>query len=170
MTALAQDVRTLCEDDSYLFHAPDEREAPAVKAARENAAKAICARCPLAIKESCLNLAMEAEHGLTAQHRNGIYGGLTEQERADLDAASDDGTHCNTCGRDFTSRSARTQHATIAHTPEAQDRVETIRRMAASGHSDIEIAETVGLSPDVVGRTRRRYGIKPGVEPTWRAS
>lgn len=170
MSHLAHDVRTGCEDDPELFHAPDARETPTDKAAREGEAKAICARCPLAVRKSCLNLAMEAEHGLSAGNRNGIYGGLNEQERADLDDTEDDGTHCNTCGRDFTSRSSRKQHASLAHSPEAQERTAKIRRLAAAGYSDIEIGEQVGMSPDVVGRLRRRYGIAPGVEPSWRAS
>jgi WhiB family transcriptional regulator, redox-sensing transcriptional regulator len=38
-----------------------------------DAAKAICAHCP--VREACL------EHALTAREREGIWGGLTERER-----------------------------------------------------------------------------------------
>lgn len=169
MTALAYEADRPCLGRDDLFHGPD-REHQADKAAREAEAKAICFICPNAVRESCLGIAMNAERGLSAGNRNGIYGGLDEQERADLDAANDPGTTCVTCGREFKSRSSRTQHVSLAHSPEAQERTAKIRRLATTGHSDIEIGEQVGMSPDVVGRLRRRYGIAPGVEPSWRAS
>jgi hypothetical protein len=169
MTTLAYDTRTACEDDPSLFHAPDQ-ESRTARAEREAAAKAICFACPTAVRESCLQIAMAAEHGLSAGNRNGIYGGLNEQERADLDEATDPGTYCHTCDREFKSRSARTQHVTLAHSTTGQDRIDKIRRLAGSGMSDAEIAPHVGMSPDVVGRNRRRYGIAPGVEPSWKAS
>lgn len=84
---LAYDTRTPCEVEPELFHAPDARETPTVKAAREDAAKSLCATCPLAVRADCLRIAMEAEHGLSAGNRNGVYAGLNEQERFELDKA-----------------------------------------------------------------------------------
>ena len=89
MSNLAYDTRTPCEQDSELFHAPD-RELPSDKATREAAAKALCATCPLAVREDCLRIAMDNERGLSAGNRNGLYAGLTEQERAALDNHNDD--------------------------------------------------------------------------------
>lgn len=45
-------------------------------------AKAICARCEH--KEKCLILALRAEGGIGVDSRAGVYGGLTERERAQL--------------------------------------------------------------------------------------
>ena len=84
MSNLAYDTRTPCEQEPELFHAPD-RELPGDKATREAAAKALCATCPAAVREDCLRIAMENEAGLSAGNRWGLYAGLTEQERADLD-------------------------------------------------------------------------------------
>lgn len=45
-------------------------------------AKGICSGCPVATQ--CLQLALRAEGTLTADYRSGIFGGLDEQQRADL--------------------------------------------------------------------------------------
>ncbi len=45
------------------------------------------------------------------------------------------------------------------------DEVTTIRRMAAAGRSDGEIAMALGRHPKVVGRKRRDHGIACGVTP-----
>ena len=55
------------------FFSPDlERGAP--RRARETAAKAICAPCP--VKEQCL------AHALSVREPYGIWGGVTAEERA----------------------------------------------------------------------------------------
>ncbi|MFI9272155.1 WhiB family transcriptional regulator [Kitasatospora sp. NPDC052896] len=59
-------------DSSLFFHPPGERN-PAHDD-RDTAAKAVCARCP--VREACLN------HALTAREPYGVWGGLSEDERA----------------------------------------------------------------------------------------
>lgn len=44
--------------------------------------KAICNTCP--VQTACLTEALEAEQGLSAWGRHGMYGGLTPEERAQL--------------------------------------------------------------------------------------
>lgn len=60
-------------EDPNLFFNP-EGERGAVRAAREAAAKAICAQCPV--------LALCAEHALTVREPYGVWGGMTQDERA----------------------------------------------------------------------------------------
>lgn len=59
------------EDPNAFFH-PEGERGPA-RAAREAAAKAICARCP--VKREC------AEHALAVREPYGVWGGLSEDER-----------------------------------------------------------------------------------------
>lgn len=47
-------------------------------------ARPLCAACPLATKQTCLDLAMRAEDGSGPSGRYGMFGGLTPTERADL--------------------------------------------------------------------------------------
>jgi hypothetical protein len=47
-------------------------------------AQAVCARCPLSIKQECLEVAMRTEGNSGATGRHGVFGGLDPQERADL--------------------------------------------------------------------------------------
>lgn len=61
-------------DESIFFH-PD-RERGRARAARENAAKAICADCP--VKVQC------AAHAIDAREPFGTWGGISETERAVL--------------------------------------------------------------------------------------
>lgn len=58
-------------DSSLFFHPEGERGA--AKAARERAAKALCATCPVMIQ--C------REHALRVREPFGVWGGLTESER-----------------------------------------------------------------------------------------
>jgi WhiB family redox-sensing transcriptional regulator len=60
--------------DTDLFYAPEGGERGRARAARERAAKAICATCP--VKAPC------AAYALQHHERYGIWGGLTESERA----------------------------------------------------------------------------------------
>ena len=59
------------EDPDIFFHPEGERGA--IKLARDNAAKAICGRCPV-VKEC-------ATHALTVREPYGVWGGMTEDER-----------------------------------------------------------------------------------------
>jgi len=61
--------------ESELFYAPDG-ERGATKRRRERAAKAVCAACP--VRRPCL------AHALASQERYGVWGGLSERERAAL--------------------------------------------------------------------------------------
>jgi WhiB family transcriptional regulator, redox-sensing transcriptional regulator len=61
--------------DLTLFFPPDGMRG-AERAARENAAKAICAGCP--VRRPC------REHALAVREPYGVWGGLTEDERAAL--------------------------------------------------------------------------------------
>lgn len=58
-------------DTEQFFHPENERGPRRV--AREAAAKAICARCP--VREAC------AEYALAAREPYGIWGGLSESDR-----------------------------------------------------------------------------------------
>ncbi len=66
----------LCMDmDSEVFFSP-EAERGAKRVRREDAAKALCQRCP--VIEPC------REHALRVQEPYGVWGGLSESERAEL--------------------------------------------------------------------------------------
>ena len=65
--------------DSSLFFHPEGERGPA-RAARETAAKAVCASC--AVVERCLR------HALSAREPYGVWGGTTESEREQLLAAA----------------------------------------------------------------------------------
>ncbi len=69
--------------DPDAFFSPEaERGAP--KSRREEAAKAMCARCPV--------IAECREHALSVQEPYGVWGGLSESERAAILAGRKD-TH-----------------------------------------------------------------------------
>jgi len=59
------------EDPETFFH-PEGERGPA-RTARENAAKSVCARCP--VLRQC------AEHALSVREPYGVWGGMTEEER-----------------------------------------------------------------------------------------
>ena len=61
--------------DSEVFFHPD-RERGEAREAREAAAKVICSGCP--VRQTCL------DHSLAVKEPYGVWGGLTEHERADL--------------------------------------------------------------------------------------
>ena len=66
-----------CRDyDNVLFFGPDQGESEIEKQAREARAKVVCQSCPVA--EPCLEFAMETNQ------KYGIWGGLTDKERASL--------------------------------------------------------------------------------------
>ncbi len=60
------------EEDSQLFFHPDGERGPA-RRARDRAAVAVCAGCP--VIASCRS------HGLSVQEAYGVWGGLTESDR-----------------------------------------------------------------------------------------
>ena len=62
-------------EDSALFFHPDGERGPA-REARETAAKLVCAQCPVLRK--CL------DHSLATREPYGVWGGLTENERAEV--------------------------------------------------------------------------------------
>ncbi len=65
-----------CRDyDNVLFFG-EEGESELEKQAREMRAKAVCQQCP--VQEPCLEFAMETNQ------KYGIWGGLTDKERASL--------------------------------------------------------------------------------------
>jgi hypothetical protein len=49
-----------------------------------NQAKSICARCPLALREECLEVAMRTEGKAAATNRYGVFGGLDPEARYEL--------------------------------------------------------------------------------------
>ena len=65
------------ESTSLFFH-PDGERGPA-RARRQSAAKAVCAKCP--VVEACL------KHALAVREPYGVWGGMSEEERARLIAA-----------------------------------------------------------------------------------
>jgi WhiB family redox-sensing transcriptional regulator len=62
------------EDPGLFFHPEGERGPLRVE--REDAAKAVCARCPV--------LALCASHALAVREPYGVWGGLTEDDRETL--------------------------------------------------------------------------------------
>lgn len=54
------------------------------KDAREAEAKKVCMRCPLTIKQECLEVAMRTEGKASESARYGVFGGLDPEQRADL--------------------------------------------------------------------------------------
>ena len=64
------------EYDNELFFGPDRPESELEKQTREMRAKAVCKTCP--VVEPCLEFAMETNQ------KYGIWGGLTDKERASL--------------------------------------------------------------------------------------
>lgn len=66
-------LRGLCRQlDSSVFFTQDS-ERGAIRARREQRAKAVCARCP--VLRQC------REHALRAREPYGVWGGMTEHER-----------------------------------------------------------------------------------------
>jgi WhiB family redox-sensing transcriptional regulator len=69
--------RAACRgEDSSLFFAPNYFERKEQKDAREDRARAICARCP--VRMDCL------EYALRIREPHGIWGGLNELERRNV--------------------------------------------------------------------------------------
>ena len=69
--------QALCREYSVDdFFGPDQAETEIEKQVREAAAKTVCQRCP--VREPCLEFAMETNQ------KYGIWGGLTDKERASL--------------------------------------------------------------------------------------
>ncbi|HMA46917.1 MAG TPA: WhiB family transcriptional regulator [Frankiaceae bacterium] len=65
-----------CRGESTdLFFHPEGERGPA-RAAREAAAKAVCARCPV--------IGLCRDHALAAREPYGVWGGLSESEREEL--------------------------------------------------------------------------------------
>ncbi|HSK57542.1 MAG TPA: WhiB family transcriptional regulator [Actinomycetospora sp.] len=67
-------------DSAFFFH-PDGERGPA-RARRQAAAKAVCGQCP--VVEACL------KHALAVREPYGVWGGMSEEERALLIAAEPD--------------------------------------------------------------------------------
>ncbi len=65
-----------CREHSNLLFFGEEGESELEKQAREANAKAVCAHCP--VSDPCLEFAMETNQ------KYGIWGGLTDKERASL--------------------------------------------------------------------------------------
>lgn len=70
-----QELAACNEYDNVLFFG-EEGESELEKQARERRAKAVCHRCP--VQDPCLEFAMETNQ------KYGIWGGLTDKERASL--------------------------------------------------------------------------------------
>lgn len=71
-----------CDDEMDLFFEA-EGERGQAKLTREMKAKAICATCPIATREACLETALKAE-GTARTGRYGVFAGLNGAERAKL--------------------------------------------------------------------------------------
>lgn len=70
-------VAALCRgDDAAFFFAPAHLERKEERSLRENAARALCARCP--VRDECL------EAALSSGEPHGIWGGLNELQRRRL--------------------------------------------------------------------------------------
>jgi WhiB family redox-sensing transcriptional regulator len=65
-------------ESTALFFHPDGERGPA-RARRQAAAKAVCGRCP--VIDACL------KHALSVREPYGVWGGMSEEERARLIAA-----------------------------------------------------------------------------------
>jgi WhiB family redox-sensing transcriptional regulator len=74
-------LRAECRDvDAAMFFPPDRERGPH-RVAREARAKRVCARCPV--------IAECGRHALAVQEPYGVWGGLTEAERAHILRARD---------------------------------------------------------------------------------
>lgn len=71
-----QDTGACRGEDLNLFYGPPH-ERPEPRARREAKALSVCARCPLATQQACLEAALVP--GPTGQH--GVQGGMTAEER-----------------------------------------------------------------------------------------
>lgn len=82
-------------DPAIFYPSPPKGRRPdaAIPAVEYDAARAICNQCP--VKDPCLDFAMAAENG----QRYGMFGGLTERERASLPWRL-----CAECGARFPAR------------------------------------------------------------------
>lgn len=98
-------------------------------------AVALCARCPVA--QQCREYALE--HAIP----HGVWGGVTARQRL------------------IEIKKRRRERGRERGYP--AQLVDAVRRMAAAGMSDPEIAEQVDLCRDTVGRVRRRHNIPPGL-------
>lgn len=63
-------------DDAAAFYPPLRTESKPERAEREQAAKAVCAACP--VRDECL------DHAIRFDERYGIWGGLNDIERRHL--------------------------------------------------------------------------------------
>lgn len=136
--------RLACADEDPelwfpLADANQHGQAVAIRTQTEQA-KAICADCP--VRQKCLDWA------LTYPEKHGIWGGLTEEERAAMRRAG------------LTQREAASARAA----EEAQRRAardEQVRMLAKQQiYSDREIAKQLGIADEAtVRRIRRRLGI-----------
>ena len=80
--------RAACrEADPRLFFHPEGERGPA-RAKREAAALAFCARCP--VLQDC------RQHGLMVREQFGVWGGLTEEDRAEIYRSEDGGARVGT--------------------------------------------------------------------------
>ena len=81
LTRMSWELHAACRGSSAgLFMPPIGRETGDERRLREQAAKNICARCP--VRSECL------EYALRVQEPIGIWGGLNETERRELPAAT----------------------------------------------------------------------------------
>jgi WhiB family transcriptional regulator, redox-sensing transcriptional regulator len=70
---MSWEAHAACQDDVAALFFPPEGERRPERELREKAAKAICAACP--VRRQCLECAM------SANIRDGLWGGLSEDER-----------------------------------------------------------------------------------------
>jgi hypothetical protein len=120
--------------------------AVAFDALREIDAKRVCLSCPALFTCRAEVLALPVA---------GVAGGLTEAERAALTTPQ------------APSRLLYLDERTIVREDERRrspEKVEIIRRRAAAGQNDGQIAFALGLAVETVGRIRRSHGI-PAVVP-----
>ncbi|MFE2940989.1 WhiB family transcriptional regulator [Streptomyces sp. NPDC059255] len=111
--------------------------------ANQQAALAVCARCP--VKPGCLEKAMEEEGALPAAHRGGVRGGRTELQRADLYVK-----RSKACGgRGLRARSA------------SSEQIVTLLRTGISDQAVKAAVRRLGMTADAarIAALRAEYGI-----------
>jgi WhiB family redox-sensing transcriptional regulator len=123
------------EDDDPFFHPEGERGAP--KEQRISAAKDICATCPV--------LAQCRDYAMTAGETFGIWGGLSEDERAALRAGQSAGT-----GRWLHVEPFRFAETKVERVLQPESVLGHLNRLTDAGFSATAIARVAGVGPETV--------------------
>lgn len=112
-----------------------------------NQAKAICARCPLALRQECLEVAMRNEGKAAADNRYGVFAGLDPEERHAL--AKERAARAASLP-DLIQVTRDSPMPTGANQTPVGPALGHLRSLLDAGHTRTQIAEASGLSHSVI--------------------